>query len=157
VHPLVSLRIQLNARPHRYQARSLPVTPIKPTATGSETIEGLQVLADAVCPFLKHSRPAYARLQRDLPALRQTAISIILHPAKGLPLLQSLYPAGEAVEQGPWAVWFQPGADDAAIKAYVVEQGLEGRVVLGGQCVLVSGDAIRAAEGLGKGGGKSAL
>lgn len=96
--------------------------------------------------------------QTNLPNLTQTSISIILHPAKGLPLLQSLYPAGGATEggQGPWSVWFQPGADDEAIRAYVTEQGLEGRVVVGGKCVLVSGDAIRAEEGL-IGGGKSAL
>lgn len=37
------------------------------------------------------------------------------------------------------------------------DQGLEGRVVLGGPCVLVSGDAVRQSEGLEKGGSKSSL
>lgn len=90
----------------------------------------------------------------NLPNLSQTSISIIIHPGKGLPILKSLYPAGEKAEKGPWGVWFQPGAEDEAIKKYVQDNGLEGKVVCGGQCILVSGDGLRKEEGIE---GKSSL
>ncbi|KAI9634624.1 CoA-binding protein [Dioszegia hungarica] len=123
-----------------YQTRNFPVTPIKATATESEQIEGLTAISDP----------------HKLSDLSNTSISIIIHPAKGLPLLKSLYPAGKPVEQGPWGIWFQPGAADGAIEKYVQENGLEGRVVLGGPCILVSGDGVRAEEGV-DGKSKSAL
>ena len=44
------------------------------------------------------------------------------------------------------ALWLQPGAEDDAVREYVKETGLEDRVILGGPCILVEGDAIR--EGL---------
>lgn len=77
---------------------------------------------------------------------------MIIHPSKGLPILQSLYPAGgsRTEDAGPWGVWFQPGADDEAIRTYVKDNALEGKVVVGGKCVLVTGDDIRASEGLTK-------
>lgn len=40
------------------------------------------------------------------------------------------------------ALWLQPGAEDAAVIKYIEENGLSDRVVLGGPCVLVSGDGI---------------
>ncbi|KAF9512828.1 hypothetical protein BS47DRAFT_1344933 [Hydnum rufescens UP504] len=40
------------------------------------------------------------------------------------------------------AVWIQPGAEDDAVKSYIDEAGLADRVVLGGPCILVSGDDI---------------
>jgi hypothetical protein len=134
------------------------VTPIKATATESEQIEGLTAISDPVSPSIAAPRPPPPQLtpQHKLSDLTNTSVSIIIHPAKGLPLLQSLYPAGKPVEQGPWGIWFQPGAADGAIEKYVRENGLEGRVVLGGPCILVSGDGIRAEEGV-DGKSKSAL
>lgn len=43
----------------------------------------------------------------------------------------------------PHAVWFQPGADDGNIAKFVKEKGIQDRVVMGGPCILVSGDGIR--------------
>lgn len=40
------------------------------------------------------------------------------------------------------ALWLQPGAEDDAVKQYIRDAGLESKVVLGGPCVLVSGDDI---------------
>lgn len=40
------------------------------------------------------------------------------------------------------AVWIQPGAEDAAVIQYIEENGLSDKVVLGGPCVLVDGDAV---------------
>jgi predicted CoA-binding protein len=40
------------------------------------------------------------------------------------------------------ALWLQPGAEDDAAKNYIREAGLESKIVLGGPCVLVSGDDI---------------
>jgi predicted CoA-binding protein len=43
----------------------------------------------------------------------------------------------------PHAVWFQPGADDGNIAKFVREKGIQDRVVMGGACILVSGDGAR--------------
>ncbi len=42
------------------------------------------------------------------------------------------------------ALWLQPGADDEAVVRFINENGLADRVVYGGPCVLVEGDAILA-------------
>jgi hypothetical protein len=104
--------------------------------------------------------------QKDVPDLSKTSISIIINPVLGLPILKSLFPVQSATsssarngadaadsQNGPHAVWFQPGAADEHIKSYVRENGLEGRVVLEG-CVLVSGDQAREAAGQSAGKGR---
>lgn len=40
------------------------------------------------------------------------------------------------------ALWLQPGAEDAAVIAYIEENGLVDSVIYGGPCVLVEGDGI---------------
>ena len=40
------------------------------------------------------------------------------------------------------ALWLQPGAEDDAVRGYIVESGLEDKVILGGPCILVDGDGI---------------
>ena len=49
----------------------------------------------------------------------------------------------EGKELGVPAFWIQPGAEDDEVRKYVTEAGLAEKVVLGGPCVLVSGDGIR--------------
>jgi predicted CoA-binding protein len=49
----------------------------------------------------------------------------------------------EGKKQGVPAFWLQPGAEDDDVRAYITEAGLTDKVVLGGPCVLVSGDGIR--------------
>lgn len=88
--------------------------------------------------------------QTQLSDLGQTSISIIVNPAQSLPILKSLYPTPPSSNE-PHGVWFQPGADDDAVRAYVKERGLEDRVVVGGRCVLVDGDRIlRSIKEVGK-------
>ena len=84
-----------------------------------------------------------ADLQTKIPKLSQTSISIIINPAVSLGILKNLYPTPPAAEE-PHSVWFQPGADDESIWAYVRERGLEGKVVGKGKCVLRDGDAVRS-------------
>lgn len=48
----------------------------------------------------------------------------------------------EGNELGIPAFWLQPGAEDAAVRQYVDENGLSSKVVLGGPCVLVDGDGV---------------
>jgi hypothetical protein len=85
----------------------------------------------------------HADRQRKIPNLSQTSVSIIIHPTVSLGILKSLYPTPAASEE-PHGVWFQPGADDEGIWAYVKERGLEGKVVGKGKCVLRDGDAVRS-------------
>lgn len=40
------------------------------------------------------------------------------------------------------AAWIQPGAADEAVSKFIVDQGLEERVVWGGACILVLGDGL---------------
>ena len=79
--------------------------------------------------------------------LTNTSISIIISPAIGIKVLQSLFPPNDSGGVEPRGVWFQPGAENEAIQTYVVERGLQDRVVFGGPCVLVSGDAVMKAIG----------
>lgn len=80
----------------------------------------------------------------NLPELNNTSISIIIHPSIGIGLLKSLFPDGRRTRSSPSprAVWFQPGAESEEIRAYVRDHGLEGRVVLGGPCILEDGDVV---------------
>ena len=43
------------------------------------------------------------------------------------------------------AAWIQPGAADEAVSQFIVDNGLEERVVWGGPCILVLGDRLLAA------------
>nr|XP_018261954.1 uncharacterized protein I303_04969 [Kwoniella dejecticola CBS 10117]OBR84112.1 hypothetical protein I303_04969 [Kwoniella dejecticola CBS 10117] len=95
----------------------------------------------------------------QIPDLSQTSISIIIHPSVGLPLLKRLYPlpltsasssgastnsskGTETTPNEPRNVWFQPGADDAAIWEYVKERGIQDKVIGHGACVYRDGDAL---------------
>jgi predicted CoA-binding protein len=41
-------------------------------------------------------------------------------------------------------LWLQPGAEDGDVLNYIKESGLSDRVIYGGPCILVHGDAIRS-------------
>lgn len=40
------------------------------------------------------------------------------------------------------ALWLQPGAEDAAVIAYINANGLGDKVIYGGPCILVDGDRV---------------
>ncbi|KAK4685396.1 hypothetical protein P7C73_g4757, partial [Tremellales sp. Uapishka_1] len=109
-----------------YQNHELPVTPVRPDKENSEAIESLSVLSSPL----------------DLPSLPTTAVSIIINPAIGLPLLKSLFPTPPNPATEPKALWFQPGADSSEIHQYIKQRGLEDRVVFGGPCILVLGESL---------------
>ncbi|KAJ9110389.1 hypothetical protein QFC20_002986 [Naganishia adeliensis] len=105
-----------------YQERSLPVTPVNPTAA---EVEGLKAVRDAT----------------EVPDLAKTSISVIVNPAIGLSMMQKLF-AGQPSTY-PAAVWMQPGAESKSIEDFVKEKKIQDRVVMGGRCILVSGDGVR--------------
>lgn len=93
------------------------------------------------------------RAVSDLPAPTETSISIITPPKVRClicPVLSKMLTTGQVtlgvLEQakalGVPALWLQPGAEDAAVIAYVKENGLEDKVIYGGPCILVEGDNI---------------
>jgi hypothetical protein len=161
-----------------YTDRNLPVTPVKPDAEAGESVDGTEMIMDVVSALatplfrrdvgcsikLQHELPGIidpgphsappppAHAQLALPDLAHTSISIIIHPSRSLPILRALFDSARPDDARPWGVWFQPGAADEGVRAFVRDEGLGGRVVLDG-CVLVSGDAVREAEGV-KGRGK---
>ncbi|OCF39238.1 hypothetical protein I317_06956 [Kwoniella heveanensis CBS 569] len=116
-----------------YQARGYPVTAIRPNNPSSEPVEGLQVVTDPL----------------SIPDLSHTSISIIYHPTHSLPILKSLFPLPPTQpDKEPYSVWFQPGADDESIWAYVKQRGIEDKVVGHGACVLRDGqNVLDAIEG----------
>lgn len=99
-------------------------------------------------------REAEADGQTTLPELGNTSISIIIHSSIGLGILKSLYPAdtdgrrtrSATLSSSPRAVWFQPGAESEEIRHYVRDMGLEGKVILGGPCILVEGEELLRAR-----------
>ncbi|KAF8598393.1 NAD-P-binding protein [Ceratobasidium sp. AG-I] len=101
-----------------YLAREIPVTPVHPKESELEGVAAVKALSDLEFPS-------------------KTSVSIITNPKITLGVLQ------EGKKLGVPAFWLQPGTDDEAVRAYVKEAGLQDRVVLGGPCVLVSGDSIR--------------
>ncbi|WWC62990.1 uncharacterized protein I303_105588 [Kwoniella dejecticola CBS 10117] len=126
-----------------YRDRGLPVLGVRPNKPPADGIEGLGLLTDI----------------DQIPDLSQTSISIIIHPSVGLPLLKRLYPlpltsasssgastnsskGTETTPNEPRNVWFQPGADDAAIWEYVKERGIQDKVIGHGACVYRDGDAL---------------
>ncbi|KAJ7091981.1 NAD-P-binding protein [Mycena belliarum] len=74
----------------------------------------------------------------DLPEPAKTAVSIITPPTVTLSILQAALPLGVP------AVWIQPGASDGRVAAWVKENAMEKRVILGGPCILRDGDSIRS-------------
>ncbi|KAJ7121361.1 hypothetical protein C8R43DRAFT_900261, partial [Mycena crocata] len=74
----------------------------------------------------------------ELPSPTKTSISIITPPKVTLPILRAALPLGVP------AVWIQPGAADEAVAAWVKENGMEGRVIYGGPCILMEGDSVRS-------------
>lgn len=91
----------------------------------------------------------------ELKSPAETSISIITNPKVGhfspfSALLRStscrkvtLGILKEGKERGVPAFWLQPGAEDDEVRAYVEEAGLKDKVVLGGPCILISGDGVR--------------
>jgi predicted CoA-binding protein len=76
-----------------------------------------------------------------VPDLAKTSISVIVNPAIGLLMMQKLF-AGQPSTY-PAAVWMQPGAESKSIEDFVKEKNIQDRVVMGGRCILVSGDGVR--------------
>lgn len=58
-------------------------------------------------------------------------------------MLQSLFPSPRDATKEPHAIWLQPGAESDEIEAFIKENNLGDRVVLGGPCVLLHGDEAR--------------
>ena len=52
----------------------------------------------------------------------------------------------QAEQLGVTGLWLQPGAEDAEVVAYIAQsEGLRGKVVHSGPCILVEGAALAAA------------
>lgn len=65
---------------------------------------------------------------------------MIISPKLGANMLKELY---KSEKTQPFALWFQPGAENEEIEAFIKEHNLENRVVIGGPCVLLHGDEAR--------------
>jgi len=102
-----------------YKARSFNVTPIH---LKEKELEGLETL----------------RSIAELPSPTETSISIITPPKVTLGILE------QAKELSIPYLWLQPGAEDEAVLNYIKESGLSDRVIHGGPCILVDGDALRS-------------
>ncbi|KAG8701704.1 hypothetical protein FRC08_003940 [Ceratobasidium sp. 394] len=102
-----------------YLAREIPVTPVHPKESELEGVNAVKSL-------------------KELESPKETSVSIITNPKVSLAILK------EGKELGVPAFWLQPGAEDDEVRKYVGEEKLQDRVVLGGPCVLVSGDGIRS-------------
>ncbi|KAI0358631.1 NAD-P-binding protein [Trametes cingulata] len=100
-----------------YQRRSKDVTPVHPK---EDELEGLKTV----------------RTIGDLPAPKETSISIITPPKVTLGILE------QAKALDVPALWLQPGAEDETVVTYIKENGLQDRVIYGGPCILVEGDGI---------------
>ncbi|KAJ1304937.1 hypothetical protein OPQ81_006070 [Rhizoctonia solani] len=101
-----------------YLERQITATPVHPKESELEGVKTVHKLAELESPTT-------------------TSVSIVTPPKVTLAVLK------EGKELGVPAFWLQPGAEDDDVRAYVTEAGLTDRVVLGGPCVLVSGDEIR--------------
>ncbi|KAJ7093042.1 NAD-P-binding protein [Mycena crocata] len=102
-----------------YRARNMQVQPIHPKESHLEGIPTIPTVGELTDPT-------------------KTSISIITPPKVTLPILQAALPLGVP------AVWIQPGAADEAVAAWVKENGMEGRVIYGGPCILMEGDSVRS-------------
>ncbi|CAE6345296.1 unnamed protein product [Rhizoctonia solani] len=101
-----------------YLDRQIKVTPVHPKEPELEGVKTVTKLAELESPST-------------------TSVSIVTPPKVTLAVLK------EGKELGVPAFWIQPGAEDDEVRKYVTEAGLTEKVVLGGPCVLVSGDGIR--------------
>lgn len=101
-----------------YLDRQIPVTPVHPKESELEGVTAVKSLDELESPTT-------------------TSVSIITPPKVTLSILE------KGKELGVPAFWLQPGAEDDAVRAYITKEGLESKVVLGGPCVLVSGDSLR--------------
>ncbi|BEJ17072.1 hypothetical protein CspHIS471_0604730 [Cutaneotrichosporon sp. HIS471] len=114
-----------------YTDRNLPVTGVRAPRAGfdnAKPVLGHKVVDDVT----------------QLPNLAKTSISVILNPALGIKMMQSLFPEQRRPEAEPHAVWFQPGAESAEIFDFVKARGIGDKVVIGDHpCILVSGDDAR--------------
>ncbi|KAF9652398.1 NAD-P-binding protein [Thelephora ganbajun] len=102
-----------------YQKRSKDVIPIHPKEAeleGLATIKSLHELKD----------PSH------------TSVSVVTPAKITLDVLKA------AKELNVPAVWCQLGTTDAACETYIEENGLSGKVIFGGPCLLVMGDEILA-------------
>ncbi|KAH8118961.1 NAD(P)-binding protein [Phellopilus nigrolimitatus] len=113
-----------------YQARNFLVTPVHPVRRLQLSISFITQKEEEL-ESLKTVRSL-----SELPAPSETAVSIITSPKVTLGILKS------AKELGTVAIWLQPGADDDTVREYIEDNGLTDRVILGGPCILVEGDAI---------------
>ncbi|KAJ7502372.1 NAD-P-binding protein [Mycena galericulata] len=102
-----------------YQERGLKVQPIHPKETH---LEGLETI------------PSVA----ELSAPTETSLSVVTPPKITLSVLQTALPLGVPV------VWIQPGAADESVVEWVKENGMEGRVIHGGPCILRDADELRS-------------
>lgn len=100
-----------------YLARNKDVTPVHPRESELEGVSTLSTL-------------------NDLPHPTQTSVSIITPPAVTLGLLE------RAKALSIPALWLQPGAEDEAVVKFIQENDLADKVIYGGPCILVEGDAI---------------
>ena len=88
--------------------------------------------------------------ESELPDLANTSISVIVNPKLTLAMLQALFSRDPSTF--PKAIWLQPGTEDAHVQDFVKEKGVQDRMVMGGACILVSGDGVRQELGMdGKG------
>ncbi|KAB5591299.1 CoA-binding domain containing protein [Ceratobasidium theobromae] len=101
-----------------YLERKLSVTPVHPKELELEGVATVKTVSELKSPA-------------------ETSISIITNPKVTLGILK------EGKERGVPAFWLQPGAEDDEVRAYVEEAGLKDKVVLGGPCILISGDGVR--------------
>jgi predicted CoA-binding protein len=89
--------------------------------------------------------------QSDVPDLANTSISVIVNPKLTLAMLQKLFSKDPTTF--PRAIWLQPGTEDVHVQEFVKEKKIQDRMVMGGACILVSGDGVRqelGADGKGK-------
>jgi len=102
-----------------YQKRSKDVVPVHPKEAelqGLATIKSLHELKD----------PSH------------TAVSVVTPAKVTIEVLKA------AKELNVPAVWCQPGTTDEACEAFIKENGMSEKVILGGPCVLVMGDDLLA-------------
>jgi len=100
-----------------YKVHDKIVTPIHPK---EDTLEGLATL----------------KKLSDLPSPSTTSISVVTPAPITLNILK------EAKELGIPALWLQPGTDNEEVRSYIVDAGLQDKVIFGGPCVLVEGENI---------------
>lgn len=100
-----------------YLARDKEVTPVHPKEDELAGVTAIRTLA-------------------GLPDPTHTSVSIITNPKITLGLLEQAKTLDIPV------VWLQPGAENEEVISYIKENGLEGKAIYGGPCVLVEGDTI---------------